>query len=261
MVPRNLLLLLSDDLKKNGEVAASLGERGYSVFRVGSQDEAVRKMKTKSVDLLICDTSFVKDGQKAFSEFLAANGERFLPVILVAADMGDDEKGLFKTLPGVRAMVSRPLDINQLEKLVAGNLPDDAPIPGLEPDDDSEKPLYDKKDNISIDIGVFLRRGASEPTKVTLVEYEEKSVLVEVGSFEAAKGDEIEVSIQSAGPTGNAQMQFKGTVLSVEDVEDGGGRLISIDSTAVAAEFSKKIMGQVTRRQSELLKFIRDTQE
>jgi len=261
MIARNLLLLLSNDQKKNSEVEAGLSQRGYSVFRVSSQEEAVRKMRTKSVDLLICDTAFIKGEQKSFSDFIKANGERFLPVILVAEEMKDEDKELFKTLPGVRAMVPQPLDLSQLEKLVAGNLPDDTAIPGLEPDDDSEKPLYDRRDNISIDIGVFVKGQGGESIQVSLVEYGEGSVLLDVGRQDFQKDQNLSVSIKSTGPNGNSQVEFQGKVLSVEDIEESGTRLITVDSSSVAAEFTKQIAGQVTRRQSELLKFIRDTQE
>jgi DNA-binding response OmpR family regulator len=261
MVPRNLLLLLSNDQKKNSEVENGLTQRGYSVFRVGSQEEAVRKMRTKSVDMLICDTSFIKGEQKSFSEFIQANGERFLPVILVAAEMQDEDKELFKTFPGVRAMVPQPLDLSQLEKLVAGNLPEESSIPGLEPDDDSDKPLYDRKDNISIDIGVFVTQNGAAPFRVNLVEYAEGTVLLDVGTQAFKKDELLSVSIKSTGPTGESQVEFQGKVLNIEDVEDGSTRLVTVDSSQVGAEFTKQIVGQVTRRQSELLKFIRDTQE
>ena len=260
MVARNLMILLGDDLKKNAEVEAGLKARGYSIIRAENRAEAVKKLKLKSLDLLICDTAHVQGDFSDIASALKGDGQREIPVILVSMMSADAEKQLFKTFPGVRAMVSRPIDMQQLEKLVATNLPEDAPIPGLEPDDDSDKPLYDRRDNVSIDIGAQVRIAGGAMVPAALVEYEEGSVLLDIGSHEAKKGDQVEVVIRSQGAGSPSTVQFTGSVISVEDVE-GGGRLLNVDAKAVSQELSKNIIGQVVRRQTELLKFIRDTQE
>ncbi len=260
MVARNLMVLLGDDPKKNSDIEAGLKARGYSLIRAENREEAIRKLKSKSLDLLICDTAHIQGDVADIATALKGDGAREIPVILVSMMNADDEKRLFKTFPGVRAMVSRPVDLQQLEKLIASNLPEDAPIPGLEPDDDSDKPLYDRRDNVSIDIGAQIRIAGGAMVSAALVEYEENSVLLDVGAHEAKKGDQVEVVIRSQGAGTPSTVQFTGSVLSVEDVE-GGGRLLSIDAKAVSRELSKNIIGQVVKRQSELLKFIRDTQE
>jgi hypothetical protein len=261
MISKNILLLLSNDAKKNAEVETALAQRGYAVFRVASQDDAVRKMRTKTVDLLICEASFVSGQQKSFSDFIEESGDRYLPVILMPEDMRDEEKELFKDLPGVRATVPKPLDISQLEKMVIGNLPEDSSVPGLEPDDDSQKALYDRRDYIGIDIGVFVKVGGGEPLKAALVEYGEGTVLLDLGKQAVKKDQILNVIIKSTGPNGDHQVEFQGKVLIVEQVEESGVHLVTVDSSSVGSEFAKKIVGQVTRRQSELLRFIRDTQD
>jgi CheY-like chemotaxis protein len=257
---RNLMLVLADDAKKNSEVESTLKARGYAIIRAEGREDALRKMRSKTFDLLVCDTVHIKSGLPEFVQALETSGSSRIPILLFSDNVWEDEKTLFKQVPGAKALVPRNVDMPHLEKIVATNLPADTPIPGLEPDDDSDKPLYDRRDNVSIDIGAQVSIGGSAHFKAALVEYEEGSVLLDIGQNKAKKGDNAEVIIRSQGGDKEAAVQFSGSVLSVEEV-DGGGTLVSIDSRMVAQDIAKNIMGQVVKRQSDLLKFIRDTQD
>ncbi len=261
---RNMLLLLSQDAKVNEALGTNLDQKGYQVYSVADQTEAVRKMRTKAVDLIIVDTSKMDPNDAKLQEYLKQQIGQTAPVILISSDLGDEQKQWFKRLPGVKAMLPKPLDLRQIERLIQSNLGKEAGIASLLADDDTDKPLVDERDRISIEIGVTLQaleNGA--PTgmvftkdQVSLIEYSQDSLLLEAQKVSLATGQKVRISVAFSEGKTVKSVAFDGPLTDVEPLDDGRV-MLTVSTQGASDQFLKEIATQVEKRQSEALGFIK----
>ena len=263
-IDKNMLLLLSQDPKITDSLVTSLNLKGFQIYSAQDQSEAVRKIRTKAVDLIICDISQMDPKETLLQDYLKKQVGPGAPVILIASDLSDEQKQWFKRLPGVKAMLPKPLDIRQVERLIQSNLSREGSVISVIMDDDSDRPLVDPKDRLSVEIGVTLQlveNGApSGPVHskdhFELVEYSPDSLLIEVRGQAFKKGTRMRVTVTSQFGDQINRLEFDGDVLDVENLE-GDRSLITVDSRSASTEFSKEIARQVESRQNEALGFIK----
>jgi hypothetical protein len=256
-----VLFLICNDEQQISLAEKYLAKRAYSVLRAESQPEAVGKLKSKIVHLLFLKSAVLAESPPLLAEYLPTGEQNLEPLFLLATDLTQEESQALAALPGMKSKVERPVDIGRLENLLESHFSTGTSIPGLEPDDDPDKPLVDHRDQLAIAITLSLHSGVPNSVQATLVEYSENSLLIEVFDQQERQpvafqpGDRLEVLVQCSGPGGDSEVRFQGQVISVEE-DPGGSRMLLVDSSAASSEFSEKIINELSDRQQELLKFL-----
>jgi hypothetical protein len=259
MNTRNLLVLICNESTERGLAVSYLARQGYSVFEATSQEDFLRKLRTKTVHMICVNSAILSEELAVLPAYFQENSSVMQPLYMIASELTTKEAMLLRTFPGMKVKVERPLDINHFEKLLKVKFGSMSGLPGLAPDDDLDKPLHDPQDRISIEIIVRLKAQDSEEVEASLVEYAENSLLLDVGKARYQPEDFLYVSVFIYSPEGEISFDFHGKVLSVEEFE-GEERLVLVDSSQVSGEFSRKVVRQLMLRQAELLKFMRKSQ-
>ncbi|MFN7685198.1 MAG: hypothetical protein ACK5QT_07285 [Oligoflexia bacterium] len=261
-----VLILMAPDAKDLEKLRDFLAERGLAVYVASGLDGAVRLVKTKAVDLLICDTQALgKAGDDSVKELLGEHGKGSdLPLILISANLGAESKTWFKKFAGVKAVIPGPLDMNRVFRIVSSNLPKGKKGVFDPSDGDDEKPLVDLKDHKGIGVTTKIRRSADGPEsqgfEAALIELGEVEVLLEVKAPDLKVKEKVEVDVVMSGSSADGQFQFAGVVKSVEEGGAPGVWMVTVDSGGASSELSKQVGEEIAKRQNELSDFIRKSQ-
>ena len=262
LIQSSVLVLLTSDKTVNESISSFLNQRGYSVYVATNQEDAIREIRTKAVDVLICDTSILKSDDEILGFYLNQSNDLGLPLVLISADLSDEQENWFKRLSGVKTMLPNPIDLNQVSRLIAANLPQGHSAMSFA-DSDLDKPLVDPTDLESIKIDTRVRRlgdGTPQAGVVgNLIEYSEKAVLLEVSTSAFEENQTLHVSISLKGIHDLSFIELDGKILSVEEL-DSGCFLLTVDFESFSSDFLKKMMSQIVERQAQILDFLRRAQ-
>lgn len=120
--PLSILLAEDNELNKRF-IVEFLRQRGYEVQAVSDGRQALDALASRSFDLVLMDVSMpVMDGLEATRAVRAHDGSSYdpgIPIVAVTAHAvkGDEERFL---AAGMDAYLSKPLDLNLLDRVVAG---------------------------------------------------------------------------------------------------------------------------------------------
>ena len=119
------ILVVEDNVDNMKLITWLLEDAGFSPCGVGSAEEALALIETRAFDLVLMDISLPgMDGMEATRRLRAKPGFENIPVVAVTAHVvcGAAEKIL---AAGVSALVTKPIDEDELLRTIRSYLPGD----------------------------------------------------------------------------------------------------------------------------------------
>ena len=111
---KKTVLIADDDLSVRKSLGKVLKGAGYDVMEAADGAGAVEQFKTGRVDLLLLDMALpIRNGWETF-ESITSQAPAF-PIIVVTRKENEDETDV---VPGVGALMEKPLDVAQLLKTI-----------------------------------------------------------------------------------------------------------------------------------------------
>lgn len=122
-LPRNPIILCVDDEPANLKLLENiLVPRGYEVVSVASGEDALRKIKTQTIDLVLMDLMLTgMDGLQVSRKIKDSKKARNIPIIMLTAHSGVES--FIKSLSNeVFAYLHKPFETEELLNLVRAAL-------------------------------------------------------------------------------------------------------------------------------------------
>jgi len=122
-LPKNTIILCVDDEPASLKLLENiLAPRGYEVVSVASGEDALRKIKTQTIDLVLMDLMLPgMDGLQVSRKIKANKKARNIPIIMLTAHTGVES--FIKSLSGeVFAHLRKPFETEELVRLVRAAL-------------------------------------------------------------------------------------------------------------------------------------------
>ncbi|MFC1590713.1 response regulator [Candidatus Omnitrophota bacterium] len=114
------ILIIDDETEIRTLLSAFLEKKGYKVMAVGSGEEAVREIKTKKPDLVLCDVRMPGMDGIIVLRSIKAVDESIRVIMLTAVQDKDIVEEALRQ--GARDYLIKPFDLNKLDALVASVL-------------------------------------------------------------------------------------------------------------------------------------------
>lgn len=108
------ILLADDDRAVRESLKKVLEEAGYEVVCASDGDDAERKFTSQPVDLLLLDLDM--PGQNGWNVFGVINSQNpLLPVVIITGLENQSDREL---VPGVSALLEKPIDVSDLLRTI-----------------------------------------------------------------------------------------------------------------------------------------------
>jgi len=112
------ILAVDDSASMRQMVTFTLKGAGYEVLEAADGVEALTKARGKKVDLVITDLNMPnKDGISLIRELRALPDYKFVPILMLTTESGDDKKQAGKAA-GATGWIVKPFNPEQLLKTV-----------------------------------------------------------------------------------------------------------------------------------------------
>ena len=113
-----IIMTVDDSTSVRQMVSFTLKQEGYEVIEAVDGLDALQKLKTANIDLLITDLNMPNcDGLTLIKEVRAMPQFKFVPILFLTTESGDEKKGLGKTA-GATGWIIKPFKPEQLLSVV-----------------------------------------------------------------------------------------------------------------------------------------------
>ena len=110
------VLVVEDEPALAAAVSEALSDAGFVVDRAGDGEEALRRVRSKSYDLIVCDLKMPKiDGMRFYQKLIVDDPQAARRVIFVTGDVAGTEAGKFLQASGCR-WLAKPFRLGDLLK-------------------------------------------------------------------------------------------------------------------------------------------------
>lgn len=117
------IMTVDDSNSVRQMVAFTLKQQGYQVVEAVDGLDALQKMKTTKVDLLLTDLNMPNcDGLTLIKEVRALSNYRFLPILFLTTESADDKKSQAKA-SGATGWIVKPFKPEQLLAVIKKVMP------------------------------------------------------------------------------------------------------------------------------------------
>ena len=108
------ILVIDDSTSFRTVVRLALAKAGYTVVEAGDGVEALKKVESQKVNLVVCDVNMPNmDGITFLKTIKASPTHKFLPVIMLTTESQEDKKAEGRAA-GARAWITKPFQPSQL---------------------------------------------------------------------------------------------------------------------------------------------------
>jgi len=116
-------MTVDDSISVRKMVSFTLQQAGYTVLEAEDGNDALNKLKSTNIDLLITDLNMPNcDGISLIKQLRAQTGYRFLPIIFLTTESADDKKAQAKA-SGATGWITKPFKQEQLLAVIKKVLP------------------------------------------------------------------------------------------------------------------------------------------
>ncbi|HUN94307.1 MAG TPA: response regulator [Burkholderiaceae bacterium] len=113
------IMIIDDAPSVRQVVSLALKGAGYEVVEANDGRDAIAKLGTRKLGLIICDLNMPNlDGIGFLEHVKASPGHRFTPVIMLTTESAEDKKAAARAA-GARAWITKPFQPSRMLEAVA----------------------------------------------------------------------------------------------------------------------------------------------
>jgi two-component system, chemotaxis family, chemotaxis protein CheY len=116
---QKLIMVIDDSTSLRHLVSITLQEAGYEVIEAADGQDALSKLDSRRVHLMVCDVNMpVMDGISFVKHVKQSPQHRFVPIIMLTNESGENRK-LEGQMAGAKAWLVKPFRPEQVLQAVA----------------------------------------------------------------------------------------------------------------------------------------------